>query len=210
MMKKFYFIAFISFILVFQQDIFSQENDSTIFGNWESVKVNSARGWQIIIKSDSSFVLENVLRADYDYRLDGDKLITVLKTDNGKTIIDTSTFVLDKDTLTSVFKKDTSIQITKMVRIDSSKSDSSIVGNWKWRYPNNNVAFSQFTKDGKWLFRLPTGHRNGKCKISKNIIKFIYMEKEVKPDQFNFWVKGNILILTGSNGNQDMYKRVDY
>ncbi|MHB9011587.1 MAG: hypothetical protein ACYC49_05090 [Ignavibacteriaceae bacterium] len=210
-MKKIITLAAI-FLFLIQQNILSQGNDSTITGNWESVVENNARGFHLVIKNDSSFILENTLRANYKYRVEGNKLITTLnRTDGKKAIIDTSSLEFKGDTLISIFKRDSTTEITKMVRTDGKPAaDSGIVGKWKWRYPNAVMAFSKYTKDGLWLFRLPIAKRTGKCKINSSSIKFIYTLPDEKPDEFTFWVKQNVLILTSPNGAEQMYKRVDY
>ncbi len=209
MIKKFILAAL--YIISLQFIGFSQKKTSAITGNWESVEENSSgRGLHLTIGKDSTFELDNVLRADYDYWLKGNLLITKLITTAGKTIIDTSTFEIKGDSLTSIFKRDTTVQIINMVRLSHTKTKNSIIGNWKWRYPNDVMAFSKFTSGGKWLFRLPTNSRKGKCKTSKNILEFDYDAKGDKPDKFTYWIKKNILILTNKNGKEEMYRRVDY
>ena len=190
---------------------FSQNKRSTLAGNWESVEENSSgRGLHLTFGKDSTFELDNILRADYDYLLKGNLLITKLITTAGKTIIDTSTFEIKGDSLTSIFKRDTTVQIINMVRLNHTKTRNSIIGNWKWRYPNDVMAFSKFTSNGKWLFRLPTNSRKGKYKVSESVLEFDYDAKGDKPDEFTYWIKKNILILTNKNGKEEMYKRVDY
>ncbi len=209
MIKKIILAAL--FIISIQCFGFSQNKHSALAGNWESVEVNSSgRGLHLTIKKDSSFELDDILRADYDYLLKGNLLITRLITTAGKTIIDTSTFEIKGDSLTSNFKRDTTVQIIRMVRLNHTKKRNSIVGNWKWRYPNDVMAFSKFTSNGKWLFRLPTNSRKGKYKTSDSVLEFDYDAKGDKPDKYTYWVKKNILILTNKDGKEEMYKRVDY
>ena len=213
-MKPKYLLSVIILNCLLCPAIFPQANHrSFINGNWESVTSKNGRRMMIKIKPDSSFIIQSVLSADYSYRIIGDKMITKFKNENsGKLIIDTMKIKIKKDTLISIFNRNGKPEVTTMIRTpDNRVNKPEVAGNYTWIYPNGKTAFSKFTKNGLWLFRLPIQIIKGKYGISKNILTFNYEYPDTTKDQKKFWLKGKLLILTDvKTGSQDMYKKVDY
>ena len=208
------FIFFVSALFCLQVISYSQKKHISPFtGNWESTTLTNNRGLMMKFNPDSTFIFQIVLAADYSYKLAGNKMITKFINDNsGKVFIDTSSIEIKKDTLISTFKRNGKDEITTMIKTpEKNKSAKSIIGNYTWTYPNGHTAFSKFTKDGKWLFRLPIQTTEGKYHIQDNLVTFNYAGSDTLADKKKFWIKKNILILTDAkSGKEDMYKRVDY
>ncbi len=207
-------VFFITALFCFQIVSFSQKKQiSPLAGNWESITLSNSRGLIMQFNPDSTFIFQIVLAADYSYKIIGNKMITKFTNENsGKVFIDTSTIQIKKDTLISTFKRNGKDEVTTMIKDPKkNKSEKGILGNYTWTYPNGHTAFSKFTKDGKWLFRLPIQTTKGKYHIQDNIVTFNYTGSDTLADKKKFWIKKNILILTDAkSGKEDMYKRVDY
>ncbi len=190
-----------------------KKNRLTIMGNWESAASSNGRGLMMKFNPDSTFAFQVVLTADYTYKIIGNKMVTKFKNPNsGKTFIDTSKIEIKKDTLISTFRRNGKDEITTMIKFPNENNpNKSIIGKYTWKYPNGHTAFSKFTKDGKWLFRLPIQTTKGKYHIQDSIITLNYADSDSLVDKKKFWIKGNILIFTDAKtGIEDMYKRVDY
>ena len=206
-------VAFI-FVLSLTIISFAQKKDAgSLVGSWESVNVENARGLMMKLNPDKTFILQTVLTADYSYSIKGDRMINkLLNAHTGKMIIDTSIIKINKDTLTSIFRRNGKDETTVMVKMPGKEnSGKGILGNYTWKYPNGHTAFSKFTKDGKWLFRLPIETEKGKYSLNKNTISFHYANADTVVDNQKFWFKKNLLILTNEKTNkQNLYRRVDF
>ena len=212
MKLKFSFI-FLLLILIQTFSYSQKKRTSPLTGNWESIALSNSRAIMMKFNPDSTFSFQIVLAADYSYKIVGGKMITKYTNDNsGKVFVDTSTFEIKTDTLISTFKRNGKDEVTTMIKIPGkNKSAKSILGDYTWQYPNAHMAFSKFTKDGKWIFRLPIQTTNGKYHIKDSLITFNYANSDTLADKKKFWVKKNILILTDTKtGKDDMYKKVDY
>ncbi|MCL5030206.1 MAG: hypothetical protein M1480_14440 [Bacteroidetes bacterium] len=212
MKLKFPFIFLL--LMLIQTFSYSQKkHTSPLTGNWESIALSNSRGLLMKFNPDSTFTFQVVLAADYSYKIIGNKMITKYTNDNsGKIFIDTSTIEIKKDTLISTFKRNGKDEITTMIKTSGkNNSNKSIAGSYTWKYPNGHTAFSKFTKEGKWIFRLPIQSTKGKYLIKDSLVTFNYANSDTLIDKKKFWVKKNILILTDAkSGKEDMYKRVDY
>ena len=213
MMLKYFLSALILSCLLGTPGFSQAKYHASIYGNWESVASKGGQRMMIKLKPDFSFILQTDLSADYSYIIKGDTMITKFKNENsGRLIIDTMKIKLKKDTLISVFKRNGKQEITTMVKTYRDKNKKpKIAGNYTWIYPNGKTAFSKFTKDGHWLFRLPIQNVNGKYTINKDIITFTYEYPDTTKEMKKFWLKGKLLVLTDvKTGVQSMYKKVDY
>ncbi len=212
MRLKFFFSLFMVVYLACPQ--YSQKKKSlSLDGNWESVTMENSRRLMMKLNPDSSFSMQTVLSADYSYRINGNKMITELLNERtGKMIIDTSEIEFKKGSVISIFKRGGKEEVTTMVRIPGvNKNFKSIVGKYTWKYPNDHIAFSEFTRDGKWIFRLPIQTMKGKYSIQNNFISFHYASADTLVDKQKFWLKKNMLILTNEKTQKEnLYKRVDY
>ncbi len=211
-MKPFVLI-FLTFSLVLSFS-FNKQKTNSIIGNWESVNSKNARRIMIKFNRNKTFIIENVLSADYTYQIKKNKMITkLLNLHTGKEIIDTLSIKLKGDTLESVFNRKGKLEKTIMVRIPGSiKYDKNIVGVYTWKYPNGHTAFSKFTKNKHWIFRLPITIEKGNYEINKNIISFDFADDKTKTvESRKFWTKGKLLILSDKKTHHDdLYKKVDY
>ncbi len=206
-------IIFLLLVLIPQISYSQKKHNSPLSGDWESVVLSNSRGIMMKFNPDSTFTFQIVLAADYSYKIIGNKMITKYKNDNsGKVFIDTSKIEIKKDTLISTFKRNGKDEVTTMIKIPGkNKPSKSIVGEYTWKYPNDHIAYSKFTKDGKWLFRLPIQTTNGKYHIIDSVVTFNYTGSDTLVDKKKFWIKKNILILTDvKSGREDMYRKVDY
>jgi hypothetical protein len=201
--------AFVISILMLSINYAQNLNLTEIIGNWESVSSENSHVESIRFDLDSTFYIQSVLSAEYSYSIVGNKMIAKLL-NSKKIFIDTTDIVIKKDTLISILRRNGNEEITTMVRIPGEISDSAgIAGNYKWKYPNAHTAFSKFTKDGVWLFRLPIETYYGKYKISSDSIIFSYTG--LPAHIMKFWLDSKVLILTDNNtGKETLYRKVDY
>ena len=190
-----------------------KKNTVSLIGNWESESIVNSHLAIMKINSDSTFLIQNDLTADYLYRISGNRIIRTLLTKHpGKPIIDTAYFKLKKDSLIITFLQKEKDKIISMVRSKVKRSfGNSIVGSYAWKYPNGHTAFSKFTKDGKWFFRVPEQIVKGKYIIYEDKISFYYSDKPADYEKRMYFIKGNQLLLRDTRtGMQSYYKRVDY
>lgn len=212
-MKKYFsrFLAAIFIIFTILTNTgFAQDSLFTmLMGNWESVKSHASRLQSIQFKKDSTVYIQTMLAAEYSYSVSGDRMITKLL-NSDKTIIDTFQVTIKRDTVISTLKRDGDVQTKVMVRMPGRDSNlNKIEGNYTWVYPNGHIAFSKFTNDGIWIFRLPIETFKGKFNILGDSL--IITNGEKQPKNMKFWIKDSILIITENDtGNQVLYKIVDY
>jgi len=211
-MKFTYFKLLFAFIIstsIYNICYAQSSNANALIGNWESVNTVNNRVQLLKYESDSTFYTQSALPAEYSYNIIGNKMIATLLRSN-KIIIDTTDIIIKKDTLISILRRNDSAEITTMIRIPGENSDSNgIVGNYKWKYPNAHTAFSKFTKDGIWIFRLPVETEKGNYKVSHDTITVSYAG--LPPEKLKYWVNDKVLILTDvKTGKEDLYKKVDY
>jgi hypothetical protein len=216
--NKFTFALTLFFLIPninFAQDI----NSKALFGNWESVSSDDKHLKIFRFEPDGTYYFQLLLSADYSYRIVGNKMIATLLNSN-KVYIDTTGIVIKQDTLISTLNRNGVEEVTTMIKVPGDIYDSTgrsiaepvrdgIPGNYLWKYPNGHTAFSKFTTDGHWLFRLPVVSHKGKYKISSDSLTISYDDQ---PDQLmKFWVDKKALILTDTKtGNETFYKGVDY
>ncbi|MDR3628300.1 MAG: hypothetical protein P4L45_15760 [Ignavibacteriaceae bacterium] len=201
--------AFIISILILSSNYAQNINPFSIVGNWESVSNENNRMRIIRFESDSTFYAQTALSAEYSYIIVGNKMIAELL-HSTKHIIDTTDVVIKKDTLISTLRRNGNDEVTTMVKIPDGLSDTAgIAGNYKWRYPNAHTAFSKFTKEGSWIFRLPIETIKGSYKISSDYLTITYAG--MQPENMKCWVSDKVLILTDEKtGKEDLYRKVDY
>jgi|GEM_PF-2580676 len=185
----------------------------SLIGDWESESIEDSHLTIIKINPDSTFLIQKDLTADYLYRLSGNRIIRTLLTKHSeKTVIDTAYYKFTKNSLIITFPKKGNDKIIEMVRLKGKgHSVKSIAGNYTWKYPNGHTAFSKFTRDGKWLFRVPEQIINGKYTLYEDKITFYYSNKQADYEKRMYFVKSNQLLLRDARtGLQSYYKKVDY
>jgi hypothetical protein len=195
-------------------NVFAQSDSSKLEGKWESVDINNQRGILLYFNSNNIFTLNHILVADYTYEIQNNMLISLLKSaDSNKTIIDTSFLVIKTDTIIRYYNrlgwKDSVIMIkTGLNPVDSSYADNPMVGNWRYRYPTGDTAFSTFYNDGRWHFYLPMDKYSGTYSISGDTLVTNFEGSEVKQKRL-YWIEGNLLGLKDINAkNEYLYRRL--
>jgi len=188
---------------------YAQNSNALLLGSWESVSSHNGRVQLINIEPDTTIYMQTDLAAEYTYSIAGNKMIATLL-NSAKSIIDTTDIIFQKDTVVSILKRNGKEEITTMVRLSGDTSNSTgIVGNYKWKYPNAHTAFSKFTTDGRWIFRLPIETRKGSYKLSSDTISVFYTGLE--PVKMKYWANDKLLILTDlKSGEDNLYKKTDY
>ncbi len=201
-------------IVIINLTVLAQSNNSKLEGKWESVNIKNQRGILIYFDSKNIFTLSHILVADYTYEIKDNMLISVLKNfDSNKTIIDTSFLVIKSDTIVRFYNrlgwKDSVVMIkTGSNSIDSSNIDNPIVGNWRYRYPTGDTAYSTFYSDGRWHFYLPMDKYSGTYSISGDTLVTNFNDNEEKQKRV-YWIEGNLLELKDINANSEyLYRRL--
>lgn len=199
--------------LIFNMIVLAQVNNPNLGGKWESINIKNQRGLLISFDSGNVFSLSHILVADYKFEIKKNMLISVLKTDSDKTIIDTSFLVIKTDTIIRSYNrlgwKDSVVMIkTGLNSIDSTNFNNPIVGNWKYRYPTGDTAYSTFYNDGRWHFYLPMDKYTGTYSISGDTLVTNFNSSEDQQKRV-FWIEGNLLGLRDINSNNEyLYKRL--
>ncbi len=191
----------------------ARKDSGSLFGNWESVNLRDSHLTLLKIERDSTFFFQKDLAENYSYKLTGTRMIrTLLDTLTGEKIVDTSFVRQTKDSLIISFPRKGKEKIISMFRIKGKRHrGKSIEGSYIWRYPGGRTAFSRFTKDGRWLFRLPLQTLKGRFSIYNSNIIFNFASKQGQFEKWMFFVKANRLQLKNNmTGSVEIYKRVDY
>lgn len=202
-------------LAVFLTSISFAQKKSTraLIGNWESESLADSHLTILKINRDSTFLIQNDLAANYTYKLSGNRIIrTLLNTVGGGNVIDTAYYKLKKDSLIITFPEKGKDKIIKMARLkERRRKVTGITGNYTWKYTNGHIAFSKFTKDGKWLFRLPEQIVKGRYDIFEDKIAFHYSDKPGDIEKRMFFIKGKRLLLRDMMSNsQSYYRKIDY
>ncbi len=203
-----FFIICVSFLTYAQK-----KNSTRLIGNWESESIQDSRLIILKINPDSTFLMQTDLAADYSFKITGNKIIrTLITKDSSQKIIDTSFFKLKRNSLTITFTQNGKDKIISMERIKGTgHRGRSITGSYKWKYPDGRTAFTEFTKDKKWLFRLPLQTIKGIYSVYNNNIFFKYSNKPRDIEKRMFFIKVNRLMLRDNRtARQEFYRRVDY
>jgi len=200
--------------LVINIAVMAQANNSKLEGKWESVDIKNQRGILISFNSNNIFSLSHTLVADYKYELRKNQLISSLQSDDpDKSIIDTSNLVIKTDTIIRSYNrlgwKDTVIMLkTGSVSADSVNINNPLVGNWKYKYPTGDTAYSTFYSDGRWHFYLPLDKYKGNYSVSGDTLITNFDESEMKQKRI-YWIEGNLLGLKDLHTNgESLYRRL--
>jgi hypothetical protein len=195
---------------------YAQDSLDVLNGEWRLL--NQPGNWEVklIFKRSGDFTVQRYLSADYTYKLDGNRLITVLnKPDSDSAmVVDTSYIKLNGDTLLVSYYKN-GIKTTKsMLRdVDSlkkNKSDSTIIGRWTWRYPTKELAVETFSDDGSYQITILGTIYEGNYVVNSDTLNMIYNNKNHTNKMHTFWVKGKLLgIRDLKTNNEYLYKKTE-
>ena len=190
-----------------------KKNSSSLIGNWESESMQDSPLIILKINSDSTFLMQTDLAADYSFKITGNKMIrTLITKDSAQKAVDTSFIKLKRNSLTITFPQNGKDKIISMVRIKGTRQGGrSITGSYKSKYPDGKTAFSILTKDRKWHFRLPLQTVKGIYSIYNDNVFFKYSNKPGDIEKRMFFIKGNRLMLRDTRtGKEEFFRKVDY
>ncbi len=211
-MKLYYYLLL--FFLLTAITVLAQDKTSRLEGKWESAVLKNQKGILISFGEDSVFTLSHVLSADYKYELNKNTLISYLQNaDENKTTIDTSFVLIKPDTIVRWYNrlgwKDTVVMIkTGMNAFDSTGNDNPMAGNWKYKYPTGDTAYSTFYKSGIWHFYLPMDRYEGTYSVSGDTLITEFKNGENRQKRI-FWIQGNLLGLRDINSDSEyLYRRL--
>lgn len=195
---------------------YSQDSLNILSGEWRLL--NQPGKWEVklIFKRSGDFTVQRFLSADYTYKLDGNRLISVLnKPDSDSvTVIDTSYIKLNSDTLlVSYYKngiKTTKAMLRDVDTLKKNKSESTIIGRWTWRYPTKELAVETFNDDGTNQISIIGNIYEGNYIINSDTLNMIYDNKNHTNKLHTFWLQGNLLgIKDLKTNNEYLYKKVE-
>ncbi len=196
---------FLLLVTIFSTSIYAQNKISEVEGKWSHTDKILNRRSTIDLMPNGRFTFEKFLIADYNYKLNGKKMITSVKVEKtGKTRIDSSEITLNKDTLFIAFQKGRVKEKLKLVRLPHSKSEpEGIAGTYKWKYYTGDTAYSKFTKDGWWHFWMPVQYGEGNYKVKDDSLYLSFRGTKIPAA---FGLKNNSIIYN-DKGKLQVYKK---
>ena len=214
-MKPLTVISLVLIIFCMNNLIAAQNQDSSLFGKWQSVDVKKRMSTQLEFLNNNKVIFNQVLIADYKYVVKNNMLIDYIAKPYPQkgTIVDTSYFIAKQDTIIRWYNrggwKDTVTMIRdKKYPESSGRKSNPFLGKWKWQYPTKDTAAGIFKNNGTWHFSLPQNIITGTYLIKKDTLEMNFGKKKNKQTGV-YWTKGNLLELRDlSSNHQYLYRRI--
>lgn len=178
-------------------------------GKWESVgRSRGGLGAILELKPDGSAALTVAAMVDFQYKLDGNKLVTSFENpETGKREEQASEIRIEGDTLV---RKQEGGEIRMKREGEERNAGAPIVGVWSYAHDSGGTAFETFTPDGRLIFRLPIRSDPGKWSVSgERLTVRIEREAGSAPRMISFRIEPGGLVTTDDKGKDQKYKRAE-
>ncbi len=215
-MKSFVKISFVFSFLLLSSLSYAQNSPDSLIGKWQSVYLIHRKAKQFEFKKDGAIIANQILIADYKYKIKNNMLIDFLKADYapGGIIIDTSYFKIKQDTIIRWYNrqgwKDTVAMIKDKDYIIKTKyKNNPFLGKWNWLYPTKDTATGIFQNDSTWRFYVVQNFNYGTYVVNGDTLKLSFKKGKIKQIK-TFWIKGKLLeIKDTKTGNETLFKKIN-
>jgi hypothetical protein len=214
-MKLFKKLSFVLSFLLLSSLSYAQNSQASLIGKWQSVYLIHRKAQQFEFKKNGAIIVNQILIADYKYKIKNNMLIDFLKADYapGGIIIDTSYMRIKQDTIIRWYNrqgwKDTVAMIKdKDFIIKTKNKNNPLLGKWNWLYPTKDTATGIFQNDSTWRFQVLQNFNYGTYIVKGDTLKLSFQKGKIKRNK-TFWIKGKLLEIKDTRtGNETLFKKI--
>lgn len=134
--------------------------DTSLIGFWESEATSQGGiGHTLELKADGKVVTSFAMMVDGVYRATAGSLVIA---ENAKALAETTDGMRFTITRNVFVLTDSDGQEIRKERLGvQRRANTPLVGDWRYRHDTGAIAYERYTDDGRVLFRLPMGSRQG-------------------------------------------------